>query len=258
MQTCTAEHRALWLASWRPHFFSPSPSLPTPTPHSAVDLDTVTNVNPSRDQNFCLGCNHVVIAAQLLTESNLHNCPDDFCSTQEPLHLLFSLSPSSPFVFCCFRPSLGVLARVPGVTVGGWGAMVLTSNRRGKAAELPQDSATLLSCCWFTLCHHCFAQWHEEQLAIQEGQDSFHNSECADDGGYVNNENKSSSFFLSKKCMKCMWPVAKMASFHIWPTPAAGNVKPYAGLKYLCSCLVQGILDYGRLDGTLPAVTPPT
>lgn len=113
----------------------------------------------------------------------------------------------------------------------------------------------LLGCCWFTLCRHCFAQWHEEQLAIQEGQDSFPNSECADDGGYVNNANKSCSFFLSKKCMKCMWPVAKMASFHIWPTPAAGNAKPYAGLKCLCSCLVRGILDYGRLDWTLPAVT---
>lgn len=135
-------------------------------------------------------------------------------------------------------------------------------HRGGKGAELPQRIpqgvwAADSPCVIIVLLGDARSNvsFNRSTLAIQEGRDSFRNSECADDVGYVNKENKSRVFFfLARKCMKCMWPVAKMASFHIWPTPARGNVKPYAGLKCLCSCLVWGILDYGRLDWTLPAV----
>lgn len=105
--------------------------------------------------------------------------------------------PLLPSVFGSFRPSLEVLACVSGATVGG-GGRGPDLHRGGKGAELPQripqgvwaaDSPCVII---VLLCDtRSNVSFNRSTLAIQEGQDSFHNSECADDVGYVNKENKS-------------------------------------------------------------------
>lgn len=71
-------------------------------------------------------------------------------------------------------------------------------HRGGKGAELPQRIpqgvwAADSPCVIIVLLGDTRSNvsFNRSTLAIQEGQDSFHNSECADDVGYVNKENKS-------------------------------------------------------------------
>lgn len=165
-------------------------------PHSAVSLDTVTYVNSPLCRNTSLGLSHVLWQLSLLWNPTRTTVlmtfvlprslvPSDFTLPLLPIHLLL------------FQPVPQGACSCPGVTEGR-GAMVLTSTivaRQQSYLRFPQllllihlvSSLFLLSDERSTL----------STLVRQEGQDSFHKSECADDVGHVNNEKKS-SFLLAK------------------------------------------------------------
>lgn len=153
-----------------------------------------------------------MFAAQLLCHPTHVTVQTTFVLPGGLWHLPFSLSPSYHLSFAVSMLSECLLACFSG---GYWcgGTMVLTATVMAKK-QLPHQ---IPPCSIWAADSPCViivllgdvrsnVSFDSSKLAIQERQDSFKNSECADNLGYVNNENKSCFFYQKNEQNVCdLW-----------------------------------------------------
>lgn len=153
MQTCTAEHRALWLGSWRTRFFTPPPSAacshvpgPTGPPFSTIQLscDVKTQTFFERAHVF----KHVCWSPTLSLCTRARQHPELFCSAPFCTSIFF---PFSTYLFFSFPP-FPVGTSMFYVSLKGFGP------RLCRRSEEQCSLRGFLMCLsyWFSMCH-CFA-----------------------------------------------------------------------------------------------------